>query len=238
MQNERQERIVGMFNDIAPTYDKANRILSFRTDVRWRRIGCQRTLKLLDKKELTSIVDVATGTGDLLIVWQSETAKSGINVQNFIGVDPASQMLSLARQKAPWATFYEGYATQLPIENESAQIVSISYGFRNVVDKTAALKEFARVLEPNGLLCILEFTRPEKTQVIGRIAHWYVSKALPIIGGFISGNREAYDYLPSSIGAFYSMGELENLLKENGFEPLESKSFSFGVSSLLIARKK
>jgi len=235
--NEKQKTIISMFNDIAPTYDKANRVLSFGTDIRWRKIACKQTLNRVKNEEI-AIVDMATGTGDMLIFWQKIADKVNRKIIKKIGIDPAENMLSFAKQKISDAEFKVGIAQQIPLENKCADIVSISYGFRNVVEKEEGIKEFARILKNDGLFCMLEFTKDTSSNPLNRIAQWYVRTILPILGGFISGNMGAYKYLPDSIENFLTRKEIENMLKRNGFEIEFAKDFSFGISSLVIARKK
>ncbi len=116
--------------------------------------------------------------------------------------------------------------------------MSISYGFRNVTEKEEAVIEFARVLKSGGRLLILEFAKNESKNPFRIAAQWYVKKVLPLLGGLISGNLSAYRYLPNSIEGFLTRSEIVAMLEKNGFEAEVVKDFSFGVSSLIIARKK
>ena len=129
---EKQEKIVTMFDDIASTYDLANRVLSFGIDIQWRKKGCDKAFEILDKKELTQVTDVATGTGDLLIYWREQARKNGVKIQKYVGIDPSVGMLEVARGKVDFAEFIEGKAQKLPIADESTDVISISYGIRNV----------------------------------------------------------------------------------------------------------
>lgn len=234
--NEKQSKIISMFNDIAPTYDTANRILSFGTDISWRKLACRKSLELSNSDSLI-IVDMATGTGDMLIFWQKIADKMKKAIKQKIGVDPAENMLALAKQKVHDAQFKIGMAQLIPLDTASSDIVSISYGFRNVVEKEAGVREFARVLKSGGLFCMLEFTKDESKSPLNKLAQWYVRKILPVLGGLISGNMSAYKYLPDSIDSFLTRREIEELLCANGFSLEYSKDFSFGISSLVIARK-
>jgi demethylmenaquinone methyltransferase/2-methoxy-6-polyprenyl-1,4-benzoquinol methylase len=231
--NEKQHAIVGMFDKIAPTYDIANRILSFGTDIGWRKEGIKKALELGNSQN-PQILDVATGTGDMLVFWE----KAVVGDASYVGVDPSVGMLEVARQKVSFAEFHEGYAQKLPFEDAKFDFLSISYGFRNVTEKEEAVKEFARVLKPNGRLLILEFAKNESKNPFRIAAQWYVKKVLPWLGGLISGNLSAYRYLPNSIEGFLTRNEICTMLERNGFEVEVAKDFSFGVSSLIIARKK
>jgi len=235
---EKQEKIVGMFDEIASTYDLANRVLSFGIDKQWRRKGCDKAYSLLGKKELTQITDVACGTGDLLLYWRERAQKHGIEVEKYVGVDPSVGMLNVAREKVDFADFLEGKAQELPIEDEGTDIISISYGIRNVVDRVEALQEFYRALKPGGMVVILEFTKQEKGGVIAKMVDFYMKNILPAIGGLVSKNYAAYKYLPDSIEEFLTTEMLEEELKSAGFEIKYSQSFSMGISTLLVAQKK
>lgn len=234
---EKQEKIVTMFDDIASTYDLANRVLSFGIDIQWRKKGCDKAFEILDKKELTQVTDVATGTGDLLIYWKEQAKKNDVKIEKYVGIDPSVGMLEVARGKVDFAEFIEGKAQKLPIADESTDVISISYGIRNVVDRVEALQEFNRALKPNGIVVILEFTKQERSGVVDKIVDFGMKKVLPRIGGLISKNYEAYKYLPDSIEEFLTTEMLAKELEEAGFEMKYIKSFSMGISTLLVAQK-
>ncbi len=234
---EKQQKIVNMFDDIASTYDLANRVLSMGIDREWRKKGCNRAYEILDSKNITQITDVACGTGDLLIFWERYAKKHGISVDRYIGVDPSVKMLEVARKKVNFAEFIEGKAQELPIEDNSTEIISISYGIRNVVDRVEALKEFYRALKPNGIVVILEFTKQDRSGLVDRVVDFGMKRVLPIIGGVISKNYEAYKYLPDSIEEFLTTDMLAKELESVGFKMRYTKSFSMGISTLLIAQK-
>jgi len=233
----KQEKIVGMFDEIASTYDLANRVLSFGIDKQWRRKGCDKAYSLLGKKELVQITDVACGTGDLLLYWRDRAIKHNIKVDKFVGIDPSVGMLKVAKEKVDFADFLEGKAQKLPVENEGTDIISISYGIRNVVDRVEALEEFYRALKPNGMVVILEFTKQEKSGVVAKSVDLYMKNILPAIGGLVSKNYKAYKYLPDSIEEFLTTEMLEKELEEAGFKMKYTKSFSMGISTLLVAQK-
>lgn len=235
---EKQEKIVTMFDDIASTYDKANRVLSMGIDIQWRKKGCDKAFEILDKKSLGQVTDVATGTGDLLIYWKEQAQKNAVTIDKYVGVDPSVGMLEVAKGKVDFAEFIVGKAQELPIEDESSDVISISYGIRNVVDRVEALQEFYRALKPGGIVMILEFTKQDRSGIIDKIVDFGMKNVLPKIGGFISKNYEAYQYLPESIEEFLTTEMLEKELEEAGFEMKYTKSFSMGISTLLIAQKK
>jgi len=235
---EKQEKIVTMFDDIASTYDRANRVLSMGIDIQWRKKGCDKAFEILGRKELGQVTDVATGTGDLLIYWKEQAEKNDVQINKYVGIDPSVGMLKVAKEKVDFSEFIEGKAQELPIEDESTDVISISYGIRNVVDRVEALQEFHRALKPNGIVMILEFTKQERSGIVDKVVDFGMKKVLPKIGGFISKNYEAYQYLPESIEEFLTTEMLEKELEEAGFEMKYTESFSMGISTLLVAQKK
>ncbi len=235
---DKQDKIVGMFDDIASTYDRANRVLSMGIDIQWRKKGCDKAFEILGRKELGQVTDVATGTGDLLIYWKEQAEKNDVQINKYVGIDPSVGMLKVAKEKVDFAEFIEGKAQELPIEDESTDVISISYGIRNVVDRVEALQEFYKALKPNGIVVILEFTKQERSGVVDKVVDFGMKKVLPKIGGFISKNYEAYQYLPESIEEFLTTEMLASELEEAGFEMKYTESFSMGISTLLVAQKK
>jgi demethylmenaquinone methyltransferase/2-methoxy-6-polyprenyl-1,4-benzoquinol methylase len=226
-----------MFDDIAPTYDKANHILSMGIDISWRKKACDKTYEMISQKEIGLVIDIACGTGDMIGFWQKRADKKGINIKRVLGIDPSANMLECAKKKFPNFDFVKAAATELPLPNECADILSISYGIRNVVERQKAFKEFARVVKKGGFVVILEFTKDDKKGLFHSLKQFYLHKVLPRIGAFISKNYEAYKYLPDSIEGFLTAPILQSELKEAGFETEYVKSFSFDISTLLIAKK-
>lgn len=233
---QKQEKIVDMFNQIAPTYDVANRVLSLGVDVSWRKFACRYMLEIFKERSI-NIVDVACGTGDMMGLWSEISKEFGVEVRSLTGIDPSSGMLKEARAKFPNFKFIEAYADNTTLASGEAQILSISYGIRNVVERKAALREFNRVLALNGYVVVLEFTKRQKKGLITSLRDFYLSKILPKIGGFISKNKEAYEYLPSSIENFLDAKSFCDELIEAGFEIELCKGFSMDISTLFIAKK-
>lgn len=227
-----------MFNDIAPTYDRANRVLSMGVDTFWRRKACDLAYGYCRSLALDSIVDVACGTGDMMGYWKRRAEKAGIRVGEIVGVDPSEGMVGVGREKFPDMSFCIASATELPKPDSSADIISISYGIRNVVERQVGLCEFNRVLKPGGLVVILEFMKNENPSLLGKVRDFYMNNVLPRLGGMISNNYEAYRYLPDSIEGFLTVAKMRAELEEAGFEILYTKSFSMDISTLIIARKK
>ena len=235
---EKQEKIVSMFDDIAPTYDTANRVMSMGVDRSWRKKACNLAYGYNSGDSVDMIVDVACGTGDMMDYWRKQAQINGIAIGQIVGVDPSNGMLDVAKQKFPNFEYHTAKATEIPLGDEVADIISITYGIRNVVQRVEALTEFNRVLKQGGLVVILEFMKNENPSLLGKVRDFYMNKILPKVGGFISKNLEAYEYLPNSIETFSTVQNLQNELIDAGFEILYTKSFSMDISTLLIARKK
>ena len=234
----KQEKIVDMFNNISGTYDTANRVMSFGVDTVWRKKACDLAYKYYDTKEIDSIVDVACGTGDMISYWLRRAQYHSIDIKNIKGVDPSVGMMEVGKKKLPQVEFIEAGAAELPLEDNSADIISITYGIRNVMDRVEALHEFNRVLKKDGLLVILEFTKNEDGGLLPTLRDFYMKNFLPVIGGLISKDKDAYTYLPDSIEGFLTQSMLVDELDEAGFDMLYLKGFSMNISSLFIAKKR
>ncbi len=235
---EKQTKIVEMFNDIAPTYDKANRVMSMGVDRSWRKKGCDKAFDFYGQKEIDLVVDVACGTGDMMDYWRRQAEKNSIKVEKLLGVDPSEGMVGVGRKKFPDFDFVIAPATAIPLEDAKADMLSISYGIRNVVERQKGLEEFNRVLKPGGMVVILEFMKNEHPSLLGKIRDFYMNRILPKVGGFISKNLEAYEYLPNSIEGFLTVANMQSELEEAGFEVMYTESFSMDISTLIIARKR
>ncbi|RUM64818.1 MAG: bifunctional demethylmenaquinone methyltransferase/2-methoxy-6-polyprenyl-1,4-benzoquinol methylase, partial [Sulfurimonas sp.] len=131
--SEKQEKIVSMFDDIAPTYDVANRVMSMGVDKKWRRKACHKAFEFYNHETIESIVDVACGTGDMMGHWQQQAREAEIAIGQIYGVDPSEGMVAVAREKFPDFEFCIAQATELPQEAGEADFISITYGIRNVV---------------------------------------------------------------------------------------------------------
>jgi demethylmenaquinone methyltransferase/2-methoxy-6-polyprenyl-1,4-benzoquinol methylase len=234
----KQEKIVSMFDDIAPTYDTANRVMSMGVDISWRKKACDLSFDYYGKKEIDKIVDVACGTGDMMGYWQKQADKAGVSIKEFVGVDPSNGMVDVARKKFPHFHYHIAKATEIPLEDASADMLSITYGIRNVVERQEAFYEFNRVLKKDGLVVILEFMKDENKNILKKMRDFYMHNILPYVGGAISKNLEAYTYLPDSIENFVTIQGMQAELEKAGFEMLHTQSFSMDISTLMIARKK
>lgn len=236
---DNQEDIVKMFNDIAKTYDLANRILSMGIDKTWRKKACNMAYSFYGKHKIDRIVDVACGTGDLMIDWESVAKTNGIELSEIIGIDPSVGMMEVGKTKIPHRkdSFIEAGAESMPLKDESADFISISYGIRNVVKRKEGLKEFARILKKGGLCIILEFTKNDKENLSSKATKFYMNKLMPHIGGLVSKNKDAYTYLPESIEAFITTQQMCEELRSVGLEPIFVQGYSLDMSTTFIARK-
>jgi len=228
------EKLVSeMFNRIAPRYDLLNQLLSFRQDLKWRKHLVQK----IPYSPNGVYVDVATGTGDVLIA----AAKERTEFSSFIGVDISESMLRIASEKCSRQItevpleFKIQSAERLSMAADSTDCLSISFGLRNVINKQTAIEEFHRVLKPRGTLLILEFFKPQNS-VLSWFFRLYFHYILPVIGGMIS-DRSAYTYLPESVEGFYSPFQLNEVLRETGFIVRAHKNFLFGGCRLISAQK-
>lgn len=235
----KQEKIIEMFNEIAPSYDVANRVMSLGIDVSWRVDACNLGLKKIESKNIQTIADIACGTGDMLLSWQKQARHNNITINNYIGVDPSKEMLKIAESKLTNTTLHLGRAQDLNmIEDESVDIVSISYGLRNVVEYKEALSEFSRILKKGGILVVLDFFSKAKPSLLEKLTQVYTKKILPLIGGLISKNYAAYKYLPDSMDAFVTTDELSLDLKNVGINTEIIKGYSSNISHLVLGIKQ
>ena len=244
-----QRSIIAMFDDIAKDYDKTNRILSLGIDISWRKDAVKRAYKARNAKDIERIVDVACGSGDMIKHWHSYALESSIVVREIIGIDPSQEMLKIAEKKLQaigggFAKVDSRIALQLgeakdlsTLESQSVDILSISYGLRNVLEYEQALREFARVLKPGGIVVVLDFFKNSSPSLIDRIIGIYTKHILPCIGYLISRNYAAYKYLPDSMESFITPDELALAFKEANLQPLEIKSYSAGISHLVLGQK-
>jgi demethylmenaquinone methyltransferase/2-methoxy-6-polyprenyl-1,4-benzoquinol methylase len=230
-----------MFTRIAPRYDFLNHLLSFSLDKIWRRRTAKRFLHILRRPE-ARILDVCCGTGDLAFALErlrSQTLGAGPR-EPVMGSDFVEAMLVRAGEKAhrarSSATFAAGDALRLPFDDSSFDLVTTAFGFRNLANYEDGLREFARILRADGELGILEFTEPGTSPLAG-IFRFYFRHVLPRIGAAISGNREAYAYLPNSVRRFPSPVELASLMERCGFTDVGIASWNFGSVILHSARR-
>ena len=224
--------VAAMFDRIAPTYDRLNRLLSLRSDVRWR--DC--VARSLAARCARSVLDVATGTGDLLLAIDRRLPR----LTRAAGVDLAPEMLHIARDKLARAgcaaKLTLGDAHQLPFKEHAFDAVTVAFGIRNMADRPRALAEMHRVLSHGGTLAVLEFSLPESAR-LRALYLTYFRHVLPAIGQLVSGDGQAYRYLNASVEAFPSRKHFTAMLQDAGFAQVTTRLLTFGVAMLYLARK-
>lgn len=233
--SDKSKQIQIMFDKISPTYDFLNSLLSFGQDTRWR----ERALSFMpDISTLDgTLYDIACGTGDTLI----GAAQCRQDYTNFVGIDLSQGMLDVAKvrcaKKHINSKFIHASAEKIPCADQSANCITITFGFRNVDNRVAALSEFYRVLKPNGALIILDFFEGEKT-FFSKFFKFYFRKILPAIGGFFA-DKKAYSYLPHSVSSMPSKFEMKQMFVDAGFcSYVEQYAWLSGAVRLFVARKK
>lgn len=215
-----------MFSSVAANYDRANNILSVGIHHLWRKSLVQWSAA----RNGTQILDCASGTGDLAIEFKKVVGHEG----SVTGTDFCADMLTTAPQKARAQgleiKFETADVTALPYADASFDVVSISFGIRNVQDPLRALREMARVCKPGGRVMILEFGQPT-IPVVREFYKFYSERALPYLGGFITGNTSAYKYLQSSSAHFPCGKEFADLVKSSGaYDGCEFRKLSLGIA--------
>lgn len=213
--------VQAMFDTIAPRYDLVNRIMTFRLDVRWRRISIESLG--LDKKSL--ILDLATGTGDFC----RELAEHDYNS---VGADFSFGMLAAARTSEP---LVQGDGMGLPIATASVDGVTCGFALRNFVDLSRVFEELARIVRPGGRIALLDASEPDNA--VMRFGHGvYFGKVVPFIGGLLSDKR-AYGYLPRSLAYLPPRNELLDGLRTVGFENVQHRQLTLGAAQLITATR-
>lgn len=232
-ESEASRKVREMFSRIAPRYDFLNHFLSFELDRLWRSRTARVLQPILERRDAV-VLDLCCGTGDLAFALGRE-GKSFI-----IGADFSHTMLVRAQEKARSLSvsglshaipFLEGDALRLPFAAESFDLVTTAFGFRNLANYEAGLREIRRILKPEGTIAVLEFTEPARG-LWGDFYRWYFRSLLPRIGGWISGERTAYQYLPNSVARFFRPEELADLMAAAGFEKVEQRVWTLGTLAL------
>ncbi len=224
--DKRAQTIQNMFSEIASSYDRANSVLSFGIHHLWK----QKVVKLSGVKVGDSVLDCATGTGDLALLFKKKVEASG----RVVGTDFCNEMLEHAPQKAQKnnldVDFKWADVTRLPFKDKEFNATSISFGIRNVEDRKKAYQEMARVTQPDGPVMILEFGQI-KTPVIKQAYNFYSQKVLPFIGGLISGKPDAYQYLNDSSQIFPSGEDFKQEIMATGlYKDVEIYPLNFGLA--------
>ena len=232
-QKTKKEEVRDMFNNIAPTYDRLNHIFSFSIDRLWR----SRVVRLVRRMKPQRIMDLATGTGDLAIKMAKRIPKAHI-----MGVDLSENMLAVAADKVrrkgldDHIALYQGEAERLDVGDDVLDVVTIAFGVRNFGDIDGSLREIARALQKGGHLVILEFSTP-RNPIVRHLYRLYSNHVMKPVGGIVSKDKKAYNYLPDSIEEFPDPERFLDIMRHAGFEQCRRKSLSMGIAQIYIAQK-
>ena len=227
---ESSSHVRSMFDRIVPRYDLMNHVMTFGMDIRWRGIVA-RQAATIDGRASRDVLDVATGTGDLAFAIR----KAGVD--RVTGLDFSAEMIASAtakgRERGADVSFVVGDAMALPFADASFDACTVSFGLRNMPDYGAAIAEMARVLRPGGRFICLEMT-PYRTPLLRVPFQFYFERIVPLIGGVLSGDREAYTYLPKSVAAFPPAEELAALMRGADLTQVTYRKLGFGTVAMHV----
>ena len=229
----KKEQVAQMFDTISGNYDNLNRVISFGIDVKWRK----KVLKMVGKSNPKTILDIATGTGDLAILMAQTKA------EKIIGLDISAGMLEVGVQKIAAKNLNKtiemvlGDSESMPFEDNYFDAITVAFGVRNFENLEKGLAEILRVLKPNGTFVILETSVPDKTPY-KQGYEFYSKNILPLIGKLFSKDDAAYGYLSESAAAFPYGEKLNNILRKIGFIEVVALPQTFGVATIYSASKK
>lgn len=227
------EAVRTMFSGIAGRYDKANLVLSGGIDRLWRR----RLVRLVDRRKPAALADLATGSGDVAFALRRGLGQ-GVTIT---GLDFCPPMLAEAEKKRDadpalgGIEFRVGDCLNLPLPDNSVDVLTISFGLRNLEDRHRGLQEMRRVLRPGGALLVLEFTQPDRW--FRPFYYFYLKRILPTLARWTTGNRDAYDYLAGSIEAFPTKESLAAEMKAAGFKTVQAEGLTFSITAIHTAEK-
>jgi len=228
----KKEQVEQMFDTISKDYDGLNRIISFGIDVKWRK----KVIRLIKERDPKQILDIATGTGDLIISLAESEA------EQLIGLDLSDGMLEIGRQKISKKDLdgriemIQGDSEAIPFENNSFDAITVAFGVRNFEHLEKGLSEIYRVLKPGGIFVVLETAVPTKTPY--KQGYTIYSKyILPVIGRLFSKDPKAYKYLCESASVFPFGERFNNILRKIGFKDVKDLPQTFGVASIYTASK-
>ena len=229
----KKEQVAQMFNTISGNYDGLNRVISFGFDIKWRK----KVLQLVTSKNPDTILDIATGTGDLAIL-MTQTKASKI-----IGLDISEGMLEVGRKKINDKNLQNkiemilGDSENMPFPDNHFDAITVSFGIRNFETLEKGLSEILRVLKPTGIFVILETSNPTKTPY-KQGYNFYTKNILPLIGKLFSKDNVAYGYLSESAAVFPFGEALNNILRKVGFIDVKAMPQTFGVATIYTSSKK
>jgi demethylmenaquinone methyltransferase/2-methoxy-6-polyprenyl-1,4-benzoquinol methylase len=228
----KKEQVAQMFDTISENYDDLNRVISFGIDIKWRK----KVLKLVADKNPKTVLDIATGTGDLAILMANTTAET------IVGLDISAGMLEVGEQKiraqnlSYKITMVLADSEKIPYKDNTFDAITVAFGVRNFENLEVGLSEILRVLKPNGIFVILETSVPEKFP-FKQGYQFYSRNILPLIGKFFSKDNSAYQYLSDSAAIFPHGEVLNNILRKAGFISVQSMPQTFGVATIYSASK-
>lgn len=229
----KKEGIRKLFDNIAPDYDKLNHILSMNIDKGWRKKAVK---EIVDKESPLNILDVACGTGDFTI----EIAQKAAKGSTITGIDLSEGMMTIGREKIAAAgvdaQMVQGDCENLPYSDGEFDRISVGFGVRNFEHLELGLSEMCRVLKQDGKLVVLELSVPSNP-IIRWCYKLYFLKILPAIGGWISGDRGAYEYLPASVLRFPAPDVFMEMMRNAGFNKVTHRSLTFGICRMYIGEK-
>ena len=223
-----------MFDRIAPSYDILNHLLSLGIDHLWRRRAVRELRKFAPKR----VLDLATGTCDMAVA-----IAKGIEGVKVTGTDISTEMVEVGRVKVAKRGLSESIelgiadAENLPYGEGEFDAVTVGFGVRNFTNKEQGLREMRRVLRSGGVVEILELSRP-KNKIFGPIFRFYFHKVMPIVGGWISGDRAAYNYLPASVDKFPAPERFVEMMREAGLQECRAERLTLGVAYIYIGVKR
>jgi demethylmenaquinone methyltransferase/2-methoxy-6-polyprenyl-1,4-benzoquinol methylase len=229
----KKEQVAQMFDTISGNYDGLNRVISFGIDIKWRK----KVLQLVSDKNPKTVLDIATGTGDLAILMTKTSA------ERIVGLDISAGMLDVGRKKIESQKLSDKIdmiladSENMPFENNTFDAITVAFGVRNFETLEKGLAEILRVLKPNGIFVILETSVPEKTPY-KQVYTFYSKNILPLIGKLFSKDDSAYQYLSESASVFPYGEVLNNILRKIGFIDVVSMPQTFGVATIYSASKK
>ncbi|MDP2335371.1 MAG: bifunctional demethylmenaquinone methyltransferase/2-methoxy-6-polyprenyl-1,4-benzoquinol methylase UbiE [Bacteroidota bacterium] len=229
---QKKQQVEQMFDHIAPKYDFLNHFLSLGIDKLWRK----KAIRILSGYKSENILDVATGTGDFAI------AASKLKPRKIIGFDLSEQMLNVGQTKVKRLgldgiiEFRKGDSEAMPFGDEEFDAITVAFGVRNFENLESGLKEFYRVLKADGVVIILEFSKPRHFPM-KQLYLFYFFGILPFIGKLVSRDSSAYSYLPESVMAFPDDQKFLSVLNKVGFTRTGQKRLSFGISTIYMAQK-
>lgn len=232
-EQEASRWVRGMFGRIAGHYDLLNHLLSFNLDKRWRARTVERVADILARPD-ARVLDLACGTGDILLAMEERGHKP------VFGSDFCHPMLVEANRKVAARQYrtklFEADGLALPIADNTLDLITVGFGFRNFTNYERGMKEMLRVLKPGGVAAVLEFSQPTN-KAFGKLYDFFSTKVLPKVGGLVSGSSDAYSYLPESIRKFPGADELAAQMREAGYAHVEFERMTGGAVALHLARK-